>query len=76
MSITPCTTVWHPPVVAHLAEDANLCLLQPTSGWMSPAHASGYAGCHPAGSVVGCAGHNAAAQAVRDLGLQPCWATA
>ena len=34
------------------------------------------AGCHPAGSVVGCAGHNAAAQAVRDLGLKPCWATA
>jgi phytoene dehydrogenase-like protein len=28
------------------------------------------AGCHPAGSVIGCAGHNAAARVARDLGLR------
>ena len=27
------------------------------------------AGCHPAGSVIGCAGHNAAARVARDLGV-------
>ena len=37
---------------------------------------SASAGTHPAGSVIGCAGHNAAACVVRDLGLQPHWATA
>lgn len=34
------------------------------------------AGCHPGGSVIGCAGHNAAARLVRDLELAPCWSTA
>lgn len=34
------------------------------------------AGCHPAGSVAGAAGHNAAAALVRDWGLTPCWGTA
>jgi phytoene dehydrogenase-like protein len=29
------------------------------------------AGCHPAGSVIGAAGHNAAARVLRDLGLDP-----
>ena len=29
------------------------------------------AGCHPAGSVVGSAGHNAAMRVIKDLGLQP-----
>ncbi len=37
---------------------------------------SASAGCHPAGSVIGCAGHNAAACVVRDLGLTPVWPTA
>lgn len=37
---------------------------------------SASAGCHPAGSVLGCAGHNSAARVVRDLGLVPCWSTA
>jgi phytoene dehydrogenase-like protein len=30
------------------------------------------AGCHPAGSVIGCAGHNAAHAVLSDLGLPPC----
>jgi phytoene dehydrogenase-like protein len=30
------------------------------------------AGCHPAGSVIGCAGHNAARAVLADLGLPPC----
>lgn len=34
------------------------------------------AGTHPAGSVIGCAGHNAAGCVARDLGLEPKWATA
>lgn len=34
---------------------------------------SASSGCHPAGSVMGAAGHNAAARLVRDMGLQPCW---
>lgn len=29
------------------------------------------AGCHPAGSVIGAAGHNAAARVLRDLGVAP-----
>lgn len=33
------------------------------------------AGCHPAGSVIGCAGHNAAAALIRDLGLAQWWRT-
>ena len=37
---------------------------------------SASAGAHPAGSVIGCAGHNAAGVLVRDLGLVPKWATA
>ena len=37
---------------------------------------SASAGCHPGGSVAGCAGHNAALQLVQDLQLQPCWQTA
>jgi phytoene dehydrogenase-like protein len=37
---------------------------------------SASAGTHPAGSVIGAAGHNAAAAVVRDLGLAPGWATA
>jgi phytoene dehydrogenase-like protein len=32
---------------------------------------AGGAGCHPAGSVIGCAGHNAARAMVADLGLRP-----
>jgi phytoene dehydrogenase-like protein len=32
---------------------------------------SASAGCHPAGSVIGAAGHNAAAVVLRDLGLAP-----
>ncbi|PSC68853.1 FAD-dependent oxidoreductase [Micractinium conductrix] len=31
------------------------------------------AGTHPGGSVIGCAGHNAAAALVKDLGLQQWW---
>ena len=31
------------------------------------------AGCHPGGSVMGCAGANAAAAVVRDLGLVQAW---
>ncbi|CAD7697534.1 unnamed protein product [Ostreobium quekettii] len=34
---------------------------------------SASAGCHPAGSVIGCAGHNCAVQVIQDLGLQPAW---
>ena len=30
---------------------------------------AGGAGCHPAGSVIGCAGHNAAQRVLRDLGV-------
>jgi len=30
---------------------------------------SASAGCHPAGSVIGAAGHNAAARVLRDLGV-------
>ncbi|GBF99512.1 hypothetical protein Rsub_12290 [Raphidocelis subcapitata] len=37
---------------------------------------SASAGTHPAGSVIGAAGHNCAAEVVRDLGLKPHWATA
>lgn len=37
---------------------------------------SASAGTHPAGSVIGAAGHNCAAALVRDLGLQPAWPTA
>lgn len=37
---------------------------------------SASAGTFPAGSVMGCAGHNAAGCVVRDLGLQPWWPTA
>ena len=37
---------------------------------------SASAGTHPAGSVIGCAGHNCAAAVVRDLGLTPHWPTA
>lgn len=37
---------------------------------------SASAGTHPAGSVVGCAGHNSAACVVRDMGLTPWWPTA
>jgi phytoene dehydrogenase-like protein len=29
------------------------------------------AGCHPAGSVIGAAGHNAALRVMQDLGLRP-----
>ena len=29
------------------------------------------AGCHPAGSVIGSAGHNAAMRVIRDLGPKP-----
>src|SRR6266404_3568586 len=32
---------------------------------------SASAGCHPAGSVIGAAGHNAAARVLRDLGIAP-----
>lgn len=32
---------------------------------------AGAAGCHPAGSVIGCAGHNAAQAVLADLGLPP-----
>lgn len=32
---------------------------------------AGAAGCHPAGSVIGCAGHNAAQRVLADLGLPP-----
>jgi phytoene dehydrogenase-like protein len=32
---------------------------------------AGAAGCHPAGSVIGCAGHNAAQVILADLGLPP-----
>ena len=31
---------------------------------------AGAAGCHPAGSVIGCAGHNAARAILSDLGLR------
>ncbi|GAB4817840.1 hypothetical protein N2152v2_004886 [Parachlorella kessleri] len=31
------------------------------------------AGCHPAGSVMGCAGHNAASRIIADLGLRRWW---
>lgn len=31
------------------------------------------AGTHPGGSVVGCAGHNAAAAVIKDLGLRQWW---
>lgn len=31
------------------------------------------AGCHPAGSVIGCAGHNAAAALINDLGMAQWW---
>ena len=31
------------------------------------------AGCHPGGGVMGCAGHNAAVQLLKGLGLQPFW---
>jgi phytoene dehydrogenase-like protein len=34
---------------------------------------SASAGSHPAGSVMGCAGHNAAWQIITDLGLEPYW---
>ena len=34
---------------------------------------SASAGCHPAGSVIGCAGHNAASSVIKDLGLQRWW---
>ncbi|KAL4420367.1 hypothetical protein ABPG77_002307 [Micractinium sp. CCAP 211/92] len=34
---------------------------------------SASAGTHPGGSVVGCAGHNAAAALIKDLGLQQWW---
>ena len=37
---------------------------------------SASAGTHPGGSVVGCAGHNAAGCVVKDMGLQPWWPTA
>lgn len=37
---------------------------------------SASAGTFPGGSVMGCAGHNAAGVVVRDLGLQPWWPTA
>lgn len=37
---------------------------------------SASAGTHPAGSVVGAAGHNAAAVVARDMGVQPWWPTA
>jgi phytoene dehydrogenase-like protein len=37
---------------------------------------SASAGTFPAGSVMGCAGHNAAATIVRDMGLTPHWPTA
>lgn len=37
---------------------------------------SASAGTHPAGSVIGCAGHNCAAAVARDLGLVPKWGTA
>jgi phytoene dehydrogenase-like protein len=32
---------------------------------------AGSAGCHPAGSVIGAAGHNAACRVLRDMGLDP-----
>ena len=32
---------------------------------------AGAAGCHPAGSVIGCAGHNAAQRILADFGLPP-----
>jgi hypothetical protein len=45
-----------------------------------PIHAKGLysasAGCHPAGSVIGCAGHNAAVALLRDLGRRPDWLAA
>jgi len=31
---------------------------------------AGGAGCHPAGSVIGAAGHNAAARVLDDLGVR------
>ena len=34
---------------------------------------SASSGCHPAGSVIGCAGHNCAAQVVEDMGLERVW---
>lgn len=34
---------------------------------------SASAGCHPGGSVAGCAGHNAALCLIKDLGLVPHW---
>ena len=34
------------------------------------------AGCHPAGSVIGCAGHNAARHVLSDLGLAGGWGDA
>ncbi|HKF78422.1 MAG TPA: NAD(P)/FAD-dependent oxidoreductase [Candidatus Dormibacteraeota bacterium] len=36
-----------------------------------PGAYAGAAGCHPAGSVIGCAGHNAARAILADLGLRP-----
>jgi phytoene dehydrogenase-like protein len=37
---------------------------------------SASAGTHPAGSVIGCAGHNAAGVVARAMGLEPWWPTA
>jgi phytoene dehydrogenase-like protein len=37
---------------------------------------SASAGTHPAGSVIGCAGHNAAGVVARALGVKPWWPTA
>ena len=40
-------------------------------GFGVPGLYAGSAGCHPAGSVIGAAGHNAAARILADLGLPP-----
>ena len=38
--------------------------------WVDGVYA-GSAGCHPAGSVIGAAGHNAAVRILTDLGVAP-----
>lgn len=61
-----------PPVLLITCHFAVTLLLNTTAQGLYSASA----GTHPGGSVMGCAGHNAAGCVVKDLGLKPWWPTA
>ena len=63
-----CTGTSHESAVRWCSFLARMPYATPVPGLYSAS-----AGTHPAGSVMGCAGHNSAWQIISDLGLEPYW---